>query len=83
MQQYLSHETARYSLHFDRIGNYTLVRRADKASHYFQGDDARLWDRNMEAILDLDASKSWAPGHSLDTSFDFLCSGYDDILKAT
>lgn len=76
MKHYLICATTRYSLHADHFGNYTLKRRADSASAFFQGDDADLWSRNMEALL---ASPAL---HNLDKSFNFLCSGYDDILVA-
>ena len=70
-------ETAAYRLESDRFGFYTLTRLSDGASAFFQGDDADLWSRNMEAIercLGDDEAK-------LASTFDCLCSGYDDILS--
>jgi hypothetical protein len=81
MRQYLQHETSSYSLHSDQFGGYTLKRRADGASAYFQGDDARLWSRNIEAILDVYEKGGFKDEPGLDRSFDFLCSGYDDVLE--
>lgn len=70
--------TDAYRLERDRFGFYRLSRLSDGASAFFQGDDADLWSRNMEAIercfIDDEAK--------LINSFDFLCSGYDDILAA-
>jgi hypothetical protein len=77
----VQHETARYCLSMDRFGNYELTRKSDGASAYFQDDDARLWDDNMEAIVGIEVRGEWTAGNSLDKSFDFLCSGYDDILE--
>lgn len=76
------HKTSRYTLERDRFGNYLLTRHegVDPArihQAYFQGDDARLWEHNMDAIQGV---KDWRAGNTLDKSFDFLCSGYDDIL---
>lgn len=73
------HVTASYRLDAHRFGCYELVRLADGATAFFQGDDAALWERNMDAI---EGIKEWNVGNSLDQSFDFLCSGYDDILEA-
>lgn len=70
--------TDAYRLETDRFGFYKLTRLSDGASAFFQGDDADLWSRNMEAIercfIDDEAK--------LINSFDCLCSGYDDILAA-
>ncbi len=71
----IDYETTQYALGVDRFGHYELTRKSDGKSAYFQGDDADLWTRNMQAICQV---------HSLyaarDESFDVLCSGYDDIL---
>jgi hypothetical protein len=75
----IRHETSAYRLATDRFGFYYLTRLSDNASVFFQGDDADLWERNMDAI---EGVKTWNAGNTLDKSFDFLCSGYDDILKA-
>lgn len=77
---YTRHETEKYRLQTDRFGFYVLTRKADNASAFFQDDDATLWNRNMTAI---EAVKIWNAGNSLDGSFDFLCSGYDEILQVT
>lgn len=79
MTMFLEHETSRYSLHFDRIGNFVLKRRSDGAEAFFQGDDAQLWLRNIDALAAIDAA-GWGPNNSFDKSFDTLCSGYDDVL---
>ena len=71
------HETARYKLESNRFGDFTLTRKSDGASQYFQGDDAQLWHHNMDAI---EGIKTWNAGNTLDKSFDFLCSGYDEVL---
>ncbi len=75
--QHTRHETARYKLVSTGYG-FELIRSADAATAFFQGDDADLWERNMTA---LEAIKDWRAGNSLDASFDFLCSGYDEILR--
>lgn len=75
----IRHETSSYKLEEDRFGFFTLTRKVDGWSAFFQGDDASLWERNMSAI---EGIKDWAhPAWTLDTSFDFLCSGYDQILE--
>lgn len=71
------HETGSYRLTADRHGFYELIRKRDGKSAFFQGDDADLWLRHMNSI---ESIKTWNAGNSLDKSFDFLCSGYDDIL---
>lgn len=58
-------------------GGCTLTRNADNKSAFFQGDDADLWYRNLNAI---EAIKRTPQMQSLAQSFNFLCSGYDDIL---
>jgi hypothetical protein len=64
------HETNNYRLEQDQFGFYLLTRKADLVSAYFQGDDAVLWDRSMDAI------KVWYAGNALDRAFDYLCSEY-------
>ena len=81
MTNFLEHETSRYSLHSDRFGHFRLVRRADLAEQYFQGDDADLWRRNIDAIVAIDQRNGWGTNNSFDASFDCLCSGYDDVLE--
>ena len=71
------YETSAYRLTTDRHGFYELIRKADGKSAFFHGDDADLWSRNMDSI---ESIKTWNANNSLDRSFDFLCSGYDDIL---
>lgn len=56
---------------------YLLVHEPSGKSAWFQGDDADLWDANIRA---LDAIKVWNAGNSFTQSFDFLCSGYVDVL---
>ena len=74
----IRHETGSYRLETERNALFfTLTRKSDGASAFFQGDDAGLWLRNMDAI---EGVKTWNAGNTLDKSFDFLCSGYDDIL---
>jgi hypothetical protein len=75
---HIRYETSKYRLEQDRFGFVLLVRKADGATAFFQGDDADLWDRNMSS---LESIKTWNAGNSPDNSFDFLCSGYDDILE--
>lgn len=70
-------ETDRYILNTDRMGFFELIRVMDGASLYFQGDDAQLWCRNMEAIEATHADDEVA----LERSFDFLCEGYDELLN--
>lgn len=75
--QYTRHETNAYKLECDRFGFYTLTRKHDGASAFFQGDDANFWDRNMKADYDeADYDEERA-----NQSFDCLCSGYDDVLE--
>lgn len=78
---FLEHETSRYSLHSDRFGSFLLKRRSDGAECYFQGDDARLWRANIDAIVSIDQRNAWGTNNSFDSSFDFLCSGYDHVLE--
>ena len=68
--------TAAYKLESDRFGFYKLTRLSDGASAFFQGDDAQLWSRNMDAIERCHADDE----PRLVETFDCLCSGYDDIL---
>ena len=70
--------TDAYKLETDRFGFYKLTRLCDGASAFFQGDDADLWSRNMEAIERCLSDNE----PRLVASFDCLCSGYDDILDA-
>lgn len=70
-------ETERYRLSTDYMGFYELVRLADNASAYFQGEDADLWRRNMSAL-----EATYGDDEAgLTRSFDFLCEGYDEILE--
>jgi hypothetical protein len=73
----------RYTLRqFKAPFSFELIRNADNASAYFQGDDAYLWDRNILALDKIENSaRGWCAGNSFTQSFDFLCSGYDDVLK--
>lgn len=73
----IRHETERYRLEDDRHGFFTLTRKADNATAFFQGDDADLWERNMRS---LEGEKVWPDGTSFDRSFNCLCDGYDCIL---
>jgi hypothetical protein len=81
MNDFIEHRTSHYSLREDRFGNFTLTRRSDRASQYFQGDDADLWRRNIDAIVSIDRRNAWGTNNSFDASFDCLCSGYDDVLE--
>ena len=74
--QFTRQETAAYRLEVDRFGFYSLTRKSDGASAFFQGDDADLWSRNMEAIERCLSDNE----PRLVETFDCLCSGYDDIL---
>jgi len=71
-------ETAAYRLESERSNGlwYTLTRKSDGATGFFQGDDADLWDRNMDAVERCNADNE----QRLNETFDCLCSGYDDIL---
>lgn len=73
------HETARYRLVSTGYG-FELVRIADNASAFFQGEDATLWESNIAALEKIEAKNGWAPGNTFDATFDHLCSGYDEIL---
>lgn len=75
------HETKAYRLETDRFGFYTLTRLSDGFDAFFQGDDASLWERNMASLLAIESRGGWRSTGSLDRSFDFLCSGYDEILQ--
>lgn len=71
-------ETERYRLDEHRTPfSFTLTRKADGFNAFFQGDDADLWDANMNA---LEKITGWNAGNSLERSFDFLAEGYDDVL---
>ena len=74
---FIRHETAAYRLTSLGYG-YELVRKSDARRAFFQGDDAQLWSDNMDSI---EGIKQWNAGNTLDKSFDFLCSGYDEILR--
>lgn len=74
----IRHETGEYRLTHETFGCFLLTRKADGASAFFQDEDADLWDRNMSA---LETIKAWAPGNSLDQSFNFLCDGYAEVLE--
>jgi len=80
MRWFLEHETARYSLKSDRHDFFLLHRRSDGAECYFQGDDANLWRNNIDALVSIELKSGWNAGNSLSAAFDFLCSGYDDVL---
>jgi hypothetical protein len=73
---FIRHETAAYKLMQLPYG-FVLTRKTDGASAFFQGDDAALWHSNMDAI---EGIKTWNAGNTLDKSFDFLCSGYDEVV---
>lgn len=77
MTQFTRQKTAAYHLESDRFGFYVLTRLSDGASAFFQGDDADLWRRNMDAIERTHADDV----ARLNATFDCLCSGYDDILS--
>ena len=70
------HETPAYKLVQLPYG-FELTCKSDARRAFFQGDDAGTWHHNMDAI---EGIKTWNAGNSLDKSFDYLCSGYDDIL---
>lgn len=79
MKHHTVHSTFAYTLRSDRFGNYTLTRNdLFQSRAYFQGDDARLWEQNMDALYH---ARDY--GDEFDKVFDFLCSGYDDILEVT
>ena len=73
------HETELYKLELDRFGFYTLTRKRDGATAFFQGDEASLWSRNMALIKAIDFGDGSV--NSLDGSFNSLCSGYDDMAR--
>ena len=79
LHSWIRHETAAYRLTTDRFGFYVLTRISDGASASFQGDDADLWRRNMDAIERCFHDED--PELRMNASFDCLCSGYDDILE--
>jgi hypothetical protein len=58
-----------------------LVRASDGASAHFQGDDADLWDRNMDAIESIDRAGKWGTANTFESSFNLLCDGYSEVLK--
>ena len=75
---FIRQETSAYRLERDRFGFYELTRKSDGASAFFQGDDADLWNRNMDALERCHRDDE----PRLVSTFDFLCSGYDDVLAA-
>lgn len=77
IHSWIRQETDAYRLTSDRFGFYVLTRKSDGASAFFQGDDALLWDRNMDAIEHTNIDDE----ARLNSTFDCLCSGYDDILS--
>ena len=67
-------ETENYTLDCDRFGNYVLTRKSDRASAYFQGDDAWAWDREIAALC--------RAKHCMrDELFDAIASEYDEVLE--
>lgn len=77
MNSFTRHETEAYKLTQLPYG-FELMRKSDARRSFFQGDDADTWRRNMDSI---EGIKQWNAGNTLDKSFDFLCSGYDEILQ--
>lgn len=76
----IRHETTRYRLEEDPCGFFTLTRKDDGKSVFMQGDDARDMDDSMGSIEDI---KAWSPSfpRGLDSAFDYLCSGYDEVMS--
>ncbi len=76
---FVRHETDKYKLVQLPYG-FELMRKSDARRAFFQGDDANIWEENMEAIENI---KEWSAAYprGLDSGFDSLCSGYDDILR--
>jgi hypothetical protein len=71
-------ETDAYRLESERNGLwYTLTRKIDGTSAFFQDDDADLWQRNMDS---LESITDWKTTNTFEQSFNFLCSGYDDVM---
>ena len=72
-QTLLHSESAGYKIMRDRLGNYTLIRKSDGKSLYFQGDDALLieeeanhpkfnldeWASNYDACIQSWEEQSW------------------------
>lgn len=50
-------ESSTYILTAYRSGGYQLLRRADNATLFFQGDDESLWDNVDSETLDMHASE--------------------------
>lgn len=76
MTGFIRHETTAYKLWQLPYG-FELIRKSDARRGFFQGDEADLWELNMTSI---ESIKKWNAGNTFDKAFDFLCSGYDEIL---
>ena len=69
MRDYIAHRGDFYTVYRSRCGGLEIVRKADGAAAFFQGDDgATLAD-------DLDSCEGLIIG------IDFTCSEYDHILE--
>ena len=76
MKTYTMMETESYILNKHEFASCELIRKADGASTFFQGDDFDLWSDNMSAI-----ERCYKDDETgLIGSFNFMCSGYDEIL---
>lgn len=65
----IEHDSDLYRLERDRFGFFTLTRKSDGATQFFQSqDDCDLWDRNLRTMRQ---------GKAPPASFDGLCASYD------
>ena len=72
-QTLLHSESAGYKIMRDRLGNYTLIRKSDLKSLYFQGDDALtieeaanhpkfnldVWASDYDSCIETDGDSGW------------------------
>jgi hypothetical protein len=81
-----------YDASTDRFGNITLTRAEDKASVYFQGDDAEFFRADWEAIQKIwnrtysnqhggpYYRKHFGPFKDYSEHFDSIASDYDSVM---
>lgn len=70
----ITHETATWFIDGDRCGGVLLVRKADAASVYMQGEEAAETRRNVEKLEAI--SGAAFPG-----LFDAYCTTYSEVLE--
>lgn len=78
MPRVASHETPEWWAAFDRMGHVLIVRKADAASVYLQGDDARAFDAQMSNIRHQVENY----GEDFNRLLGLVCEAYSEVLEA-